>query len=368
MIEQAVPIALKAPFPWFGGKSRVASLVWNRLGNVPNYVEPFFGSGAVLLARPHEPKIETVTDVDCYLSNFWRALQHDPEALTEHANWPVNEVDLHARHLWLVGQDEFRRRMKSDPDYFDPKVAGWWVWGLSAWTGREWCRVAGDTSRNGTSLGEAGRKVHRVPPRQLPHLSDGGMGINRTSVRSDLFAYFQKLAARLRYVRVCCGDWRRILGYSPTTKLGVTGVFLDPPYGRQANRDGHLYACEDLDVAHDVRAWAIEHGDDPKFRIALCGYEDEHRMAGWDCVAWKSAGGYGSQRDGRARDNASRERVWFSPHCLKPPSSQSSDLDQCLLQKPLVEGNLRPDCLPEGLLTVPPQSASENCKSHGQNT
>ena len=40
---------LRAPFPWFGGKSRVAPLVWDRFGDVPNYVEPFFGSGAVLL-------------------------------------------------------------------------------------------------------------------------------------------------------------------------------------------------------------------------------------------------------------------------------------------------------------------------------
>src|SRR5689334_19180994 len=43
---------LKAPFPWFGGKSRVASLVWERFGEVRNYVEPFAGSLAVLLGRP----------------------------------------------------------------------------------------------------------------------------------------------------------------------------------------------------------------------------------------------------------------------------------------------------------------------------
>ena len=51
--------ALKAPFPWFGGKSRVSDLVWDQFGDVPNYVEPFFGSGAVLLRRPHEPHTET---------------------------------------------------------------------------------------------------------------------------------------------------------------------------------------------------------------------------------------------------------------------------------------------------------------------
>lgn len=46
---------LKAPFPWFGGKSRAAHLIWPRFGNVPNYVEPFAGSLAVLLNRPHAP-------------------------------------------------------------------------------------------------------------------------------------------------------------------------------------------------------------------------------------------------------------------------------------------------------------------------
>ena len=47
-------MTLKAPFPWFGGKSRAAHLVWERFGNVRAYVEPFFGSGAVLLRRQTE--------------------------------------------------------------------------------------------------------------------------------------------------------------------------------------------------------------------------------------------------------------------------------------------------------------------------
>lgn len=88
---------IKAPFPWFGGKSRVASLVWERFGDVPNYVEPFFGSGAVLLGRPTPPGTETVNDLDCYIANFWRAVQAEPHAVAAHADWPVNEADLVAR-------------------------------------------------------------------------------------------------------------------------------------------------------------------------------------------------------------------------------------------------------------------------------
>ena len=45
---------LPAPFPWFGGKRRVSSLVWDAIGPVDNYIEPFAGSLAVLLRRPDE--------------------------------------------------------------------------------------------------------------------------------------------------------------------------------------------------------------------------------------------------------------------------------------------------------------------------
>jgi DNA adenine methylase len=82
-------------------------------------IEPFFGSGAVLLSRPHPPRIETANDWDCCLANFWRATQFDPEGVVEWCDWPVSEVDLHAFHRYLVvGEDAaaFRERMRSDPD------------------------------------------------------------------------------------------------------------------------------------------------------------------------------------------------------------------------------------------------------------
>ena len=135
---------LKAPFPWFGGKSRVSAEVWNRFGNVRNYVEPFAGSLAVLLGRPHEPGTETVNDLDCYLANFWRAVKADPIATEEWADSPVNEADLLARHRWLHGQRGFRDRMRLDPEFYDAKIAGWWAWGICSWIGSGWCVVRGD--------------------------------------------------------------------------------------------------------------------------------------------------------------------------------------------------------------------------------
>jgi hypothetical protein len=94
--------------------------VWFALGDVDNYVEPFAGSLAVLLARPHAPKTETVNDLDHYIVNFWRALQHDPQAVAHYANNPVNECDLTARHLWLVNTGRERiARLLGDPEYYD---------------------------------------------------------------------------------------------------------------------------------------------------------------------------------------------------------------------------------------------------------
>ena len=66
---------LKAPFPYFGGKATVADVVWKALGQPKHYIEPFFGSGAVLLNRPdYNPQkhLETVCDKDGHVANAWR--------------------------------------------------------------------------------------------------------------------------------------------------------------------------------------------------------------------------------------------------------------------------------------------------------
>lgn len=283
--------ALKAPMPYFGGKSWIARDVWQRFGRVRNYVEPFFGSGAMLLGRPGETMtdnpIETVNDADALVSNFWRAIQSDPEQVAFHADWPVNETDLHARHMWLVHRkDELGRKCESDPEYFDAQAAGWWVWGMSCWIGSGFCSGSGPWRmvdgelvdvRKLPHLGNAGRGVNR----QLPHLGDAGRRLVET---------FEALAARLARVRVCSGDWSRVTGPSVTHKHGLTAVFLDPPYSAAANR-ADLYRVEDFDVAHAVREWAIHEGNNPLMRIALCGYEAEHAMPDdWESFEWSARG------------------------------------------------------------------------------
>lgn len=319
----AVP-TLKAPFPYFGGKRRVATEVWRRFGSVRSYVEPFFGSGAVLLARPQPfSGVETVNDLDGLLCNFWRALQADPGKVAKFADWPVSECDLHARHLWLVERrEDITGRLMSDPDWFDAQAAGWWVWGACSSIGDKWCLGTGPWVR-GDGCIVLGDSAHGIF-RQLPHLSDAGQGVNRAggvAFTDDAcnFAstgeWFAALAERLRRVRITCGSWDRVTGDSvldPGRTGGPTGVFLDPPYDMGDMNYGAGGMGQG--VAGEVRAWALEAGKRADLRIALCGYDehDELAAAGWSAHRWKTKGGY----SGGKNANQHREVVWFSPHCI----------------------------------------------------
>ena len=454
---------LKSPYPYFGGKARVADAVWARLGDPVNYIEPFCGSLAVALGRKTPARIETFNDLDCYLANFWRAIKADPVAVARFAKWPVNEADLHSRHRWLVGYerpepfvpprfertgllreaylagylgtarsyaDAFREKMRHDPDYYDPKLAGWWVWGLCCWIGGGWCKVDEvGGSKPGSKIpdisgkdGGSGKGVNQVsmgarPTEKVPQLTKplGAGGVNQSTTEerrpkisgskngthygngihakgptdkrpmlgaaqnphgerthlgvgvhskgpSDahrpqladafsrvrgvhgndadespdareqwLIGWFSELSERFRVARVCCGDWKRVCeSESVTTRLGMTAVFLDPPYRKELedgskNRAEGLYANDETQdvngLVDDVIAYCKDRGSDRQMRIAVCGYQGEGyevlKELGWSVFAWKSSGGYASRGKG-VNENASRERIWFSPHCLDP--------------------------------------------------
>jgi hypothetical protein len=357
---------LKAPFIYFGGKSMIADFVWSYLGQVDNYIEPFCGSAAMVLACPYDLPIVTINDADGFISNFWRSIIANPDEVAKWLDYPVIEQDLFARHVWLVKQaEELTRRLETDPDYYDAKIAGWWCWGACAWIGSGWCSGKGPWSvENGQvvnlrSSANAGQGVNRQRPhlgdaghgvnRKRPHLGDAGHGVNRklphlsgSGITADTTAYLSdymnQLKDALRRARVCCGDWERVCGSESTTiKHGLTGVFLDPPYGAEAGRANDLYTRDSLSVAGRVRNWCIRNGDNPLMRIALCGYDVEHTdliAHGWIAKKWKAGNSYGNSANG----NNKREVVWFSPHCLDPMNNGKTNGNLSLEHLPMFNG------------------------------
>ena len=317
-------MTLAAPFPYFGGKRRAAPIIWDALGDPGGYVEPFAGSAAVLLARPAVigKRVETLNDADGWLVNAWRSIQLSPDEVAKHCEWPVTEIDYHARLAWLQARRDadLVAWLEGDPEHHDAKAAAWWLYVCACGIGDPfgsgpWRVVDGHLRK----AGDAGQGVNR----ELPHLGNAGQGVNRElphlgnagqGYDTPLRAYMQALAARLRDVRITCGDWKRVVTPSVMRATrggdGSLGILLDPPYTTGADLYGHV----DADVSHAVRAWC--RSANARLRIVLCGFEDDHDALladGWRKVQGKAGSGSGYSTDVKAHK---RERLWLSPACL----------------------------------------------------
>jgi len=71
---------MNSPFPYFGGKRTVAAAVWARLGSPAQYIEPFCGSLAVLLACPRPAALEVVCDGSGFIAFLLFGRMHRPVA------------------------------------------------------------------------------------------------------------------------------------------------------------------------------------------------------------------------------------------------------------------------------------------------
>lgn len=299
---------ITAQFPYFGSKRHAAETVWQALGDVASYAEPCCGSAAVLLNRPGGAgRIETINDVCGLVCNYWRAVKFKPQELAQWLDYPVSELDLTARHGWLNARvATLAGELEADPDFCDPKAAGWWAWGASCWIGSGWCDGKGFR-------------------RQIPEVSITGKGTHsRTDGDGgprDLLAWSLRLADRLREVRVVCGDWQRVVTKAAVAASLVNdrvGIFLDPPYEKGATG---LYSNERAGIAAEVAAWALT--ANPKWRIVLAGYEGLD-LPGWRCVEWY-AEGFGTGGYNRT-DTGRRERLYLSPSCLSIKSRTVQEL------------------------------------------
>ena len=128
--------------------------------------------------------------------------------------------------------------------------------------------------------------------------------------------WFAAVMRRLASVYVLNRDWEDAL--SSRSKLGdwddaTIGVFLDPPY-RSERRADSLYAMDDAtgQIADAVWQWALEMGDRPNYRIAVCAMAGDYALPeGWTAYHWRSHGIGGARQEAGRRE----EVVLFSPHC-----------------------------------------------------
>ena len=304
-------MTLTAPFPYYGGKSRIAGEVWRRFGHADVYSEPFAGSLAVLLGNPHpSPRREVVCDTDGHICNVWRAITHAPDEVAHHATHPTFQQCLTARHAWLIqwGRDN-AHRLSEDMDYYDPKAAGIWIWGKSIWIGGGWGEKHSD----------------KLPYRRT---NVGGNGVNRERVAypferpgddNRLLGWMGALADRLSKVTVLNADWVYAVNTSSMScrfpRNGeIRCVFLDPPYRTSLRTTGLYRSDADADATDDVAVasyeWAVEHGD--RYRIAYCCHDTDFSVPdGWDAVNQKFSAYTKAAKK-------TKDLIMFSPACDTP--------------------------------------------------
>lgn len=306
---------LSSPFPYVGGKSRPAQIVRERFGKADIYVEPFFGSGKMLLtAYPTPHKWEIVNDIDCLLTNAWRGIIYYPDETAEAVQKTVNHIELEAarRMLGRWARAEERIKLLDDVEFCDIEVAGWWLWAISNTIAQE--ELGSHFQNEAFNLG-------RAPV--IGHSAGSGHGLQACKLSTHhIEEYFQALHRRLFRTIVFNSDWRTCVSPSKTgqsaSKKNTCSIFFDPPYITETRKQ--LYAVDSKFVALEVLEWCKENEDNPNFRIALCGLDGEYDLPDWEKVHWtddyRIMGGKSlpSERGGHSRV----ETIWFSPHCLKP--------------------------------------------------
>jgi len=287
-------------FPYVGGKYTIAPEINRRFGEIDTRIDAFTGSSSWILASP-PVKHEIVNDLDGYVVNYLRAVKYAPDEVARHLNFPRAELELIAYHHYTRDKfPELVARLGGDPEYYDPVLAARWAYVMAYKLDPSLLKPGGWLVRDGRLVYEQGTGRIRGS------LTTSHRVLSRLVKEHRVSEYVAALSERLRNVHVFWNDFEIVVGKA--NHLGVAGILLDPPYPRHL-RDFD-YNTDGADVWQRAARWAVANGNNPKLRIAVCGYDDADSDAlfpsGWARFIWRR-NGVGKNKD--------RECIWFSPHC-----------------------------------------------------
>jgi len=241
---------VKPPITYYGGKTGMAPLIASLLPPHRSYIEPFFGSGAVLFAK--EPSThEIVNDLDRAVVAFFRCLRDQPKELDQLCSLtPYARAEYEAANLDV-------------PDLEDLELAR-----------RFWARVNLSFSKStGRSTGFSVTTARtQAPP-------------NSVNGRRSRFA---DCAARLAGVTIESCDAVDLIERLATPE---TAMYVDPPYiatARTSRGPGTMptdYGC-DMGGAEDHQR-LIDCLLSTPAAVLLSGYRSDlydDALASWDRI------------------------------------------------------------------------------------
>ena len=243
--------------PYVGGKQTMANQIVSLMAPHDHYIEPFFGGGSVLMAKPPS-MLETVNDLDGDLVTFWRMLRDHPKDLA----W-VCAMTPHSRAEHRAAQDL--------TDCGDLERAR-----------RVWVQL---TQGRAARLTRTGWRyvVTEAAKQSLPDYLDGYLG------------RLLDAAARLRGVSLECRDGLALIN---TYDAPRTCFYVDPPYLGSTRGRNTLYAREMPNA--DEHARLLDALLACRGQVILSGYASplyDEALTTWERI------------EVGARDQASRDRV-----------------------------------------------------------
>ena len=227
-----------------GSKWRIADWIIGHFPEHHSYVEPFFGSGAVLFNKPKSP-IETVNDMDGDVVNLFRWIREEPERLAEAIYFTPYARDVY--------EEAFERRYtETDPFrcavYFYIRMM------------------------MGHGFRTSGEKVgwkHDVQGREAAYAAKGWC---------DLPSQILQAAERLKMVQI---ENRPALEVIKKFNYPNVLIYADPPYLMETRGDNRQYKHEMTDRDHVELLEALNEHKGPAI---ISGYASDlynHMLSDW---------------------------------------------------------------------------------------
>lgn len=273
---------IRPAFQWMGGKSRQLQRILPHIPVHEHYVEPFGGSGAVLLAKKPS-NMETFNDINSDVINFFRVLCGDRSSeFIERCR-----LTPHSRELYYDAIQQYRHD-REQMSGFDR--AYWWYIITSCGWGGKFASGWGFSVRTGSGAHKWRTHVERL----------------------------DEVAWRFLNVQLEHIDFQYILDkYDRKHTL----FYLDPPYLPETRKQGE-YPNE---MTYEQHEWMINFlVDDLQGMALVSGYPSElySRLdeRGWVRYEWDSSSSIGGRtihdrhfRTENPERYARTEVLWVSP-------------------------------------------------------
>lgn len=277
---------MRAPIPYYGGKTGAASEIVALMPEHRVYIEPFFGSGAVFFAK-QPAQHEILNDKDQAVVTFFRVLRDQPGELAR-----VCSLTPHARDEWT--------RADLDADMPDMELAR-----------QLFCRVTQSFAKTGGR--KTGWSVTTARTQSVP-------ASNRARI-----ARFAACADRLGEATIENCDAADLVRRLATADAVI---YADPPYlaeTRRSRKNGAV--CEDYRVdmgdteSHEDLADALTATTATVF---ISGYHSplyDRLYDGWDRLEWRTHA-HGS--NALTTERGARIEVLWSNRPIRRPETQLS--------------------------------------------